>query len=243
MKELSVIYLLQLAWKRLWAIIGVAVICAAGVFSYCHFVAVPKYSATASVMVTNGAIIDNNAGYEKVQATDISASLSLTNTVVDILKTPDIYKELSSKIGSKYTYRELMGMTSVERKGEDTLFINISVTSATPEEAIRIVNSYVNSAPSYINNFVPYSNVTVSAEAFSASKVYPSTVSSTILAAFLGAAVIYVIFFISERLNRTVDSENDFVTEYKIPLLGTVPDFEGSSNDAYYSKGGVRYER
>ncbi len=240
MKELSLINLLELAWKRLWALICAAVICAAGVFSYCHFVAVPRYSATASVMVTNGAIIDNNVGYEKVQATDISASLALSNTVVDILRTPDAYKELAEDLGNKYTYRELMGMTSVARKGEETLFINISVSSPSPDEAVKVVNAFVNIAPNYINEFVPYSNVKVSAEAFSASKVFPNTTRLTVIAAIAGAVLMYGIFFIAEGLNRAVNSENDFVSEYKIPLLGTVPDFEGSNNEAYYSKGGSK---
>ncbi len=240
MKELSLINLLELAWKRLWALICAAVICAVGIFSYCHFFAVPRYSATASVMVTNGAIIDNNVGYEKVQATDISASLALSNTVVDILSTPNVYKELSQQMDNRYTYRELMGMTSVVRKSEETLFINISATSSSPDEAVRVVNAFANIAPDYINEFVPYSNVKVSAEAFSASKVFPNTVRLTIIAAIAGAALMYGIFFVAEGLNRTVNSENDFVAEYKVPLLGTVPDFEGNNNETYYSKGGSK---
>lgn len=241
MKELSLINLLELAWKRIWILVCAAVVCAAGAFSYCHFFAVPRYSATASVMVTNGAIIDNNVGYEKVQATDISASLALSNTVVDILSTPDVFKELATELGN-YTYRELMGMTSVARKNEDTLFINIDVITSSPEESVRVVNAFANIAPDYINEFVPYSNVKVSAEAFSASKVFPNTIKLTIMAAIVGAVLAYGIFFIAEGLNRTVNSENDFVAEFKIPLLGTVPDFEGSNNDAYYSKGGRIYE-
>ncbi|MBQ8203240.1 MAG: hypothetical protein IJZ75_03055 [Clostridia bacterium] len=240
MKELSIIYLLQLAWKRLWALILAAVVCGAGVFCYCQFMAQPKYSATASVMVTNGAIIENNVGYEKVQATDISASLSLTTTVVDILETPDIYKELSSELNNSYTYRELMAMTTVERKGDETLMINVSVVSTSPEEAVNIVNAYVKSVPDYITGFVPYSHVKVSAEAFNANKIYPRTAQVSVLAAILGAAAVYLVFFTAERLNRAVDSENDFVTEFKIPLLGTVPDFEGGGNETYYSKGGSR---
>lgn len=241
MKKWTVVYLFEFAWKKIWALICAAIVCAAATFSYCYFVATPRYTATASVMVTNGAIIDNNVGYEKVQGTDISASLALSNTVVDLLNTPDIYKALSQKLGDKYTYSQLKGMISAERKGEETLIINVSATTVEPGESIRIINSYASLVPEYINRFVPYSNVLVAAEADNARKAFPNTVKSTIIAALVGAILIYVMLFVAEDLNKAVDSQNDFVEIYKIPLLGTVPDFEGGGNDAYYSKGGSRY--
>ncbi len=241
MKKWTVVYLFEFAWKRIWALICAAIICAAATFSYCYFVATPRYTATASVMVTNGAIVDNNVGYEKVQGTDISASLSLSNTVVDLLNTPDIYKTLAQKLGNKYTYSQLKGMIGAERKGDETLIINVSATTIEPSESIRIVNSYAALVPEYINKFVPYSNVLVAAEADNARKAFPNTVRVTIIAAFAGAILLYVALFIAEDLNKTVDSQNEFVETYKIPLLGTVPDFEGSGNDAYYAKGGSRY--
>lgn len=241
MKKWTVVYLFEFAWKKIWALICAAIVCAAATFSYCYFVATPRYTATASVMVTNGAVIDNNAGYEKVQGTDISASLALSNTVVDLLKTPNIYKNLSDKISNKYSYRQLRGMISAERKDEETLIINVSATTTDPGESIRVVNSYASLVPEYINKFIPYSNVLVAAEADSARKAFPSTARATILAALVGAIVIYVALFIAEDLNKTVDSSDEFVDIYKIPLLGAVPDFEGCGNDAYYSKGGSRY--
>ncbi len=241
MKKWTVVYLFEFAWKKIWALICAAIVCAAATFSYCYFVATPRYTATASVMVTNGAVIDNNAGYEKVQGTDISASLALSNTVVDLLKTPNIYKNLSDKISNKYSYQQLRGMISAERKDEETLIINVSATTTDPGESIRVVNSYASLVPEYINKFIPYSNVLVAAEADSARKAFPSTARATILAALVGAIVIYVALFIAEDLNKTVDSSDEFVDIYKIPLLGTVPDFEGGGNDAYYSKGGSRY--
>ena len=241
MKKWTVVYLFEFAWKKIWALICAAIVCAAATFSYCYFVATPRYTATASVMVTNGAVIDNNAGYEKVQGTDISASLALSNTVVDLLKTPNIYKNLSDKISNKYSYQQLRGMISAERKDEETLIINVSATTTDPGESIMVVNSYASLVPEYINKFIPYSNVLVAAEADSARKAFPSTARATILAALVGAIVIYVALFIAEDLNKTVDSSDEFVDIYKIPLLGAVPDFEVGGNDAYYSKGGSRY--
>lgn len=241
MKKWTVVYLFEFAWKKIWALVCAAIICAAATFSYCHFVATPRYTATAAVMVTNGAIVENNVGYEKVQGTDISASLSLSNTVVDLLNTPDIYKALAQKLGDKYTYNQLMGMISAERKGDETLFINISTTTTNRSESVRIANAYAALVPEYVSKFVPYSNVLIASQADSARKAFPSTARSTVIAAIIGAVLIYVALFIAEDLNKAVSSENDFVEVYKIPLLGTVPDFENGANESYYAKGGNQY--
>ena len=107
--NLSLIHLLKLALRYIYVLIVAGLICAVIAFSYCQFIAVPKYSATGSVLVTNGAIIadsnnSENTASKSVSNTDISASLQLANTIIDILKTNDIYKELAVNTGGKYTY-------------------------------------------------------------------------------------------------------------------------------------------
>ena len=113
--------------------------------------AVPKYSATGSVLVTNGAIItDNNtvsSNSKTVSNTDIAASLQLANTITDILKTNDIYKELADNTGNKYLYTELKNNVVIKRRTTDTLFIDISFTASTPEEAKTLTNKFLELAP------------------------------------------------------------------------------------------------
>lgn len=60
MNNISLISLLKLALKHIYALLLAGVIFAAAAFSYCKFMAVPKYSATGSILVTNGSIINNS---------------------------------------------------------------------------------------------------------------------------------------------------------------------------------------
>ena len=134
MNNISLFSLVRLALKYVYVLIVSALICAIIAFSYCQFVAVSKYSATGSVLVTNGAIItDNNtvsSNSKTVSNTDIAASLQLANTITDILKTNDIYKELADNTGNKYLYTELKNNVVIKRRTTDTLFIDISITFA-----------------------------------------------------------------------------------------------------------------
>ena len=93
MNNISLISLLKLALKHIYALILSGVVFAAVAFSYCKFVAVPKYSATGSILVTNGSIINDtqssatsSTSSRNVSYTDINASLQLADTINDILK-------------------------------------------------------------------------------------------------------------------------------------------------------------
>ena len=62
MKNLTLLSLVNLAIKHIVLIIAVAVIFAAGAFSYCEFIAEPQYSAKGSILITNGSVFTDEAG-------------------------------------------------------------------------------------------------------------------------------------------------------------------------------------
>ncbi len=238
-KKIDIMDLLTLAWKRLWIIVLAFVVCAAAAYSYCTFFLVPQYSATASVIATNGAVTAYNENKNTVSATDISASLYLSHTITDILKTPDIYKRLADELGEGYDYANLMARTTIERRSEESLFVDVRFTSTDPKEAMRVVNKFVEISCDYITDFIPYSKAMVASTAIKASMIYPRTVMATGVAGVLGAVISFVIVYIVEALNRSIKGEDDFTANFDIPLLGSVPDFENADVSGYRkAKGG-----
>lgn len=233
MKEISIVDLLQLLWRRLWAVLLAALLCGTAAFTYCKTVAEEKYSATAAVMVTNGGLLNitpsTTTQSQSVKTSDLSASLAIADTVVDILKTPEIYKQLSKRINGEYSYSALMGMAHIARKSEESLFVNVTFTSSTSEESKRLANTFVNLAPDYVEQYIPYSYSKCTETADMSVRTAPRTFRTTVLFALAGAAVVYLIFFIAEQMNRAIESSEDFTTKFDIPLLGVVPVFEGVS--------------
>lgn len=191
-------------------------------------------------MVTNGAVTTSyGETTDKVSGSDITASLYLAYTVVDILNTPDIYKKVADSLGENYNYQQLMNSSSIARRTEDTLFIDVKFTSTDPKEAMRIANKYVEVACGYIPEYIPSSRAMIASTAIKSVMVSPRTVMTTFVAGLLGAIVAYVVLFIIESLNRSVKGEEDFTANFDVPLLGTVPDFENAETGGYRkSKGG-----
>lgn len=239
-KTINIMDMLMLALRRLWILVLASAVCAASAFGYCKFFVTPTYSAMASILVTNGAVtISYSENTDKVSGSDITASLYLAYTVVDILNTPDIYKKVADSLGENYNYQQLMNSSSIARRTEDTLFIDVKFTSTDPKEAMRIANKYVEVACGYIPEYIPSARAMIASTAIKSVMVSPRTVMTTFVGGVVGAVAAYVILFIIESLNRSVKGEEDFTANFDVPLLGTVPDFENAETGGYRkSKGG-----
>lgn len=242
MNNISLLSLAKLAWKYVYVLIAAAVLCAALAFSYCSFIAVPQYSATGSVLVTNGAIINSEqegdtSSKKTVSTTDISASLYLANTIAEILQTNDIYRELAADTGNEYTYTELKSRVTVNRRSEETMFIDISFVASTPEEAKSLTNSFLELAPDYISEFIPNSTSSVTTKADQAVLKYPRTGITVFVAAVVGALLSYAAIYIISLLNTTIKDEDDIKNNYTLTVIGNIPDFANAASSGYYKYG------
>ena len=229
MHDISIFLFFRIARKRFLPLLIALVVAAGLTFSYCEFVASPVYGANASIIVTNGAVVSSTNDLQDIQkilGSDIQASLLLADSVVDMLKTPDVYKYLSRKLGSDIDYNTLMTRTTVARRGDDTLFVDISYKDTDPKQAIRVANMFASISCDYVAEFIPKANPKVVSSADKARLVSPRTLRNTALAGLGVAFLLYCVFVLIEILNDTVRGEDDFTSRYNIPLLGSVPDFE-----------------
>ena len=151
MRNFTLFSLFKIALKHIVVLILVAVIAASAAYSYCKYIPIPKYVATGYLVVSNGTIFSNDnmsdntssENSEFISSSDISSSSSLLNVVVDLLNTNGIYKELSSELDGKYSFKNLMGRSTVERKENSYIQIKVSFSSSTPKEAVYLVNSFL----------------------------------------------------------------------------------------------------
>ncbi len=236
-KTINVMDLVMIAWRRIWVIILAVVVFAAAAFCYCEIVLTPKYSATASVLVTNGAVTTkqeaNGTSADKVLGSDISASSYLAYTIVDIFTTSDNYEKVAKELGGDYTAHNLMSRSKVVRRSEETLFIDITFTSTDPQEAMDLANEFGRISCKYIPNVFESAKADVISHATKASKTYPKTARTTLVSGVAGAILAYIVLFIIESTNRAIKGEEDFTNNFDVPLLGSVPDFENAESGGY----------
>ena len=229
MNDISIFYLLNLALRRLWALFLAGIIFTSGAYAYCKFLATPSYSAKASVLVTNGSIISEaDSPDNSVTVTDISASLSLANTIADVLQASGIFKTIAEDIDNQYSYRQLMGMSTIQRRNNMTMVVDVTFSTSDPNESIRLANIFVKTAPEYIMEVIPYSNAIVLSEADVASKTYPRTLTTSLFVGLVGAVLAFAVVFIIDFFDQAIKGEEDFKVKFDIPIIGIVPDFENA---------------
>lgn len=238
MNNYSLRYMLNVALKYWIFIVLAAILTASAAFSYFNFIAEPRYVAKGSIAVTNGRILTENTTAQKVENTDIVASLNLAYTVTDILKTPDIYKQLSDALDNKYSFEQLKGKTSISRKSDNTIFIDVTFTHSNPQETIEILNKYLEIAPGYVNTIAKDTSASV-VTANSASWDYPSDIIIIGIGGIIGAVAMYIVIFLIYTSNNVIRDDEDYAEHCGMTVLGVVPDFVSSrASEKRYSRYG-----
>ncbi len=242
MRNLTLFSLLNLALKYLWVLFISAAVFASGAFAYCEFLATPQYSATGSVLVTNGAILSTDYIEEEytndstINNTDIVASINFADTVTDILNTNGIFKKLANQLDNKYSYTNLISRAAIRRKSENTLFINVTFRATSQAEAVLLVNEFLKLVPGYINEFVPSTSAISTSTADTAAKIFPQTFFLSLASGTLGAVLAYGIIVVVYSLNTTITNEEDIKERFGVDVLAAIPDFSAAKSDKYYKK-------
>lgn len=244
MNELTLSTLLSIFKKCVIYMILVGFLFAVGAYCFCKFIATPTYQSTTSVIATNGGlnpeteINSNIAGTEsvssevKIQTGDYSASRYLLDTYVSLFKTRKFHVMLQEECGLDYTPDQLRGMVSVARRSEYELFIDFTVTSTNKEHAVIIADAIYEIGDEYISSVLPAAYVMAIEDSNGRSyKNYPTTFVTTVISAFLGGVLVFVIAFIINLMDKTIKGEKDFSANYDIPILGNIPNFKAAARE------------
>lgn len=241
MKNLSLMYLLNLAWQRILVLALAFVFFAAVAFGFCEIVATPSYSAKSSILLTNGGslISTDLEETDSIVNNDIVASINMMDTYVDFLKEPTIYRQLTAVMKTKYPDRDykwdqLRGSATISMRNDRSLFIDITFKASDPETAKALTNSFAALTPEYFSDTFPYTTVDVTSEAETATQTFPRTIVTTFLAGMMGAVLGFCVVLIIDSLDQAIAGEEGYTSRFDIPLLGSVPYFESSVSSGNY---------
>ena len=104
--EIDLLKLIKALWRRALVIILVALLVASAVFAVTALFISPTYEATASFYVNNSSISIGSMNYS-ISAGELSASTTLVNTYIYILKSRTTLEDVIEKAALPYTYDEL----------------------------------------------------------------------------------------------------------------------------------------
>ena len=238
MKELDLSSLYKIVKERIVIILLSGIVLAAAIFGYNSFFVTPTYCTTTTILINNGGLADVGVQSGGVDNSDLTASLSIVETCVDILESDYMYKELANALNNEYSPKALQGCFAPTARGENSLLIDISTYGENPKEIQEIANTFLEVAPTFIKNNILSVDVKVLADAQISYKVAPRVLFNTIIAFAIGLFASSLLFVIISLFKNTIESEDDFKARYEIPLLGTVPVFENKQ-----TKGRLKWKK
>lgn len=223
-------------WRRVWAIILVAVICAGLAFGYTKFMVTPMYKARTLMYVNNSDISVGGSNFS-ISASDLAAAQSLVGTYMVILDTRLTLNDVIEAAGLNYTYEQLSSMVTAE-PFEDTEIFAVEVTSPDPKEAELIANTIGQVLPNKISAVVEGSSVRIVDYAVEpASPASPSMTKNVAIGALVGILITCAIVIVLEMMDELIHDSDYLMQNYDIPVLAVIPDLQSSSNipaDYYY---------
>lgn len=237
MNELTLSGLLGILKKSIIYMIIVSIICAIGAFCYCKFIATPTYQARISFIGANSSGFASQKGEEgeetvDIKSSDISASRQLILTYVDLFKTKDFYRVVKENIDLNYSANQLKGMVNIAQRAENSLFIDVTVTSTDPKHAIKIAETIYECGDDFLVATLPNAYVKAIEDTDSiATKNYPVTSTIVMAAIVVGAALTFAVATIITIMDKTIKGEKDFMANYDIPILGNIPNFKAAARE------------
>lgn len=200
----------------LFAIIGAAI---------SIFLIDPVYEASTTLIVSQS----NNSG-EAISKGDVDLSKSLIYTYAEMAKSNTVIDNTKKSLNIEELKSDSITVSPVR----DTQILKITVRNTNPQLATDIANALVEEFTLEIARITKTENVSVVDVAkLPENPIKPNKLMNTVIAGVLGEMLILLVVFLKEYLDNTLKTEKDIEKYLGIPVIGTIPNFNQGSKQAY----------
>ncbi len=240
--EVDVSRLFKAVWSRAWVVVLSAVVCAVLTLVGTVLFVTPTYESSVMFYVNNSSISLGSASVT-IGSSDISASKSLVETYIVILKSRSCLSDVLDYVGSDYSYNELKDMISASSVNSTEIF-EVVITGPDAAEAEQLANAIAYILPNKIDKIVEGTSAAVVDYAIqAASPSAPSYPKNTVVGFALGLVVSVLALVLHELFDVTIRTEEDVEQCCTHPILASVPDMLSQTKSGYgYGKYG-RYAK
>ena len=222
--------------NKIWLVALVPIVCAIATFLGTFYLITPKYDASAMFYVNNNNLSFGDASLS-ISSSDITASKSLVNSYIVILKTRETLNDVIDYSGVDISYNDLSGMITAASVGSTEIF-RVTVTSPSPEEATKLANAIEYILPNRIKNIVEGTSAkVVDTAVVPTSPSSPNYVNNTLIGFVVGLVAVVGAIVLKEIFDIKIRTEEDITLSCNHPILAAVPDMTAPSKGGYYYYG------
>ena len=227
LREINLALLGKVVLRRIWIVILVAIVLAAGTYICIKNFVTPMYKTHVSFCVNNGST------NQSVTAADLATSQRLVLTYVEGLRSNTVLNAVSKELGGAVSAGAISSMMSADT-GSETEIFRVYISHSDPVMAAKVANAIAEVAPEQIARFIKGSSAEVVDWATIPTASYsPNATTGALTAAVLGAVLAAAVLCMIEILDVRVKGEEDLASISDIPVLGVIPDLTTETNKDY----------
>ena len=233
MREMSIVDIFNLLVKRWWIILGLAAICGSAMFLFTSLTYVQEYSATGTLIAGNGSFTNQQleSSGNKVNASDLTASVSLIPTYLELLQSDSLAKEVATKVAwdnpdyKNITYTDVARTVYFSNK-PDTTVIVVSGKSTDKNFVKAVVSAYLELSPAFISSHLRVDDAAIELDSAKVSALSDGALSDGLKVALIVAVLVCAVIVLIAVLDQKIRGEEDFTANYDVPVLGVIPVFD-----------------
>ena len=215
-QEIDLIELLYRLMEKFLYIVLVAIMGALIMGIYSFYIATPMYQATAKLYVVN-------SKDSAINLSDLQIGSYLTSDYQEVFKTWEVHEMVKQELRLDYSYAELTKMLTISNPSS-TRILNITVSSANPEEAMNIANTYAQVSKKYISDTMSTDEPNILSVALRPLSAYTPNKTMNILLGFvLGALLTVGIITVMFVMDDKIKTADDLVKYTSVAMLAAVP--------------------
>lgn len=226
----------QAIFRKIWLILIVSLVSMALVVAGTKMWVTPQYEAAATFYVNNSSISVGSATVS-IGSGDISASKSLVNTYIVILKDRVTLCDIIDYAGVDMHYSDLSENITAESINETEVF-KVVITNPDPQNAEKLANAVAKILPKRITSIVEGTSAKIVSDAITpVIPCSPNYKMNAIIGFLLGLIASAGTIAVRVSFDTIIRSSEDITPGCSCPVLATVPDMTVKGKErAYYGK-------
>lgn len=216
--EIDLRDLISLFRGKIIIILIITILCSVSGYLISKFLLVPKYEASATMIVNNRQVVDAN-----LTSGDLSASASLVKTYAVIITSYTVIDQVIEDLDLDVSYEDLSKAVKVSSV-DGTQVMEVSMKDADPEYAVSIIDKITEIAPDILVDKIKAGSCEVISRArYSPDPVSPHSAKNAVICGFIGFLACFAVIFLRAILNNTFMTKEDIENVLEIPVLSVIP--------------------
>lgn len=216
--------------RRLWVMILAAAVVAGGLYAGANWLTAPEYESTATLYILR----QNGEDSSTDVSTDFSLALKVVNDCTYLLKSRSVLNAVIEELALPMDYETLYDCISTANP-DDTRILEVTVTTASPEQAKEIVDALCRIGTVRIRDAMGFEQVNLyEYGTLNTESVGGLGLMACVLAGVITAVLVYSVFLVVFLLDDRIRKEEDLEKILGLSILGNIPSADVSNGKAIY---------